>query len=147
MGLGGAVPARFQGEIRDTKNLNSKFVSVDGKNRYIASQEGAEYKLNTFGKKHFHHLNEYEITIPVSGHENERSWQTTLRITDRDIERFFKAEKAGDLRAAFIRTQTHASRDVSEQKQVVLTAFKAFLKEFPRGVEARRHSDARGRIP
>ena len=31
LGLGGAVPARFQGEIRDSKNLNSKFVSVEGR--------------------------------------------------------------------------------------------------------------------
>ena len=131
LGLGGEVPARFQGEIRDSKNLQSKFVSVDGKNRYIARKEGGEYKLTTFGKKHFHHLNEYEITIPVTGHEGERSWQTTLRITDREIEPVFNTQ-AGDLRAAFIRTQTHAIRDVSEQKQVVLTAFKAFLeKNFP----------------
>ena len=52
LGLGGTVPARFQGEIRDSKNLNSKFVSFDGKNRYIARKEGGEYKLTTFGKKH-----------------------------------------------------------------------------------------------
>ena len=132
LGLGGAVPARFQGEIRDSKNLNSKFVSVDGKNRYIARKEGGEYKLTTFGKKHFHHLNEYEITIPVTGHDGERSWQTTLRFTDQQIEKVFDTERAGDLRAAFIRTQTHAIRDVSEEKQVVLIAFKAFLeKNFP----------------
>jgi hypothetical protein len=92
-GLGRRGSGAISGEIRDSKNLQSKFVSIGGKNRYIARKEGGEYKLTTFGKKHFHHLNEYEITIPVTGHEGERSWQTTLRITDREIEPVFNTAR------------------------------------------------------
>jgi hypothetical protein len=132
LGLGGADPMRFQGEIRDTKNLRSKVVTINGKDKFIARTEGADYKLTRFGKKHFHHLNQYEINIPATGHENGREWQTTIRLTDREISQHVWGDSE-PLRAAFIRTQTHAIRDVNEERQVVLTALKAFLeKTYPK---------------